>query len=82
MKNFILTTTAFLILISCNKNGFKNYNGVVFISEKLNGHYKMDITPFVDQQFEKSEGKSKSKKLAANIAALAFQSSVSVDLFF
>ena len=42
----------------------------------------MDIAPFVDKQLEESDVKSESKKLAANLAAFAVQSSVSVDLFF
>lgn len=82
MKNTLFKVIFISLFISCTKSGFKNEHGTVFSSEKLNGHYKMDITPFVDEELEKSEGKSESENLAANIAAFAFQNSVSVDVFF
>ncbi len=54
VKSLFLGIFISLTLISFNKNGFKNDNSVVFSSEKLNRHYKMDSSPFGDQQLEKS----------------------------
>lgn len=82
MKHALITIISISLFISCTVSGFKNENGVVFSSEKLNGHYRMDIAPFVDKALENSEGESEGKKFATNVAAFAFLNSVSVDMFF
>jgi hypothetical protein len=77
IKIIIISLLIFLFS-SCTKSGFKNDNGIIFTSENLSGHYKMNISPFVDEAMEKKD----KSKLANNIAAALFESSVSVDLYF
>lgn len=75
---FKLYTLAFAgVLLSACHSGFTNENGVVFTTDKLVGHYKMNVTPFVDEEVKKS-----GNDLTTNIAAAIIENTVSVDLFF
>jgi hypothetical protein len=75
-----IITIALLIFLfsSCTKSGLKNDNGIVFTSLNLSGHYKMNVSQFVDEVMKKKD----KSELANNIASALFESSVSVDLYF
>ena len=63
-RKFIKSIILCFIVSACNNGELKNENGVSFETEKLNGKYKMDLTPLIDEKFSQSENNSDGKNLA------------------
>ncbi len=81
-RKFIKSIILCFIVSACNNGELKNENGVSFETEKLNGKYKMDLTPLIDEKFSQSENNSDGKNLANGLASIAINNSLSVDLDF